>query len=180
LKVEDTKFKDLYVLNPTVHGDHRGFFIESYNANTLKELGISYTFVQDNRSFSKKGILRGLHFQTGESAQTKLVTCLSGKVLDVVVDMRQGSKTYGQHFSIELCSEKKNQLLIPRGFAHGFIVLTETAEFFYKCDNFYNPSSEQGLMYNDPDLCIDWKLSEEEIILSDKDEILPAFSTYFA
>lgn len=174
----ETPIKDLYELRPKVFGDHRGYFLESYNANTMKELGINIDFVQDNRSFSKKGTLRGFHLQTGKAAQTKLVTCLSGKVLDVVVDLRDGSSTYGKSFSIELCSEKKNQLLIPRGFAHGFLVLTETAEFFYKCDNFYNPAMETGIIYNDPDLAIDWGMDESELILSEKDTKLPTLKEF--
>ena len=173
MEVIKTPIQDLLIIKPKVFGDHRGFFMESYNKKTWSEAGLNYDFVQDNRSFSKKGTLRGLHMQTGDAAQSKLVTCLSGKVLDVVVDLRDGSSTYGKSFSIELCSEKKNQLLIPRGFAHGFLVLTETAEFFYKCDNFYNPAMETGIIYNDPDLAIDWGMDESELILSEKDLKLP-------
>jgi dTDP-4-dehydrorhamnose 3,5-epimerase len=140
-------------------------------------IGKNIDFVQDNESFSSKGVLRGLHFQAGEYAQAKLVRVVKGSVLDVVVDIRKDSPTFSKHFSIELSEKNKTQLFIPRGFAHGFIVLSDTAVFAYKCDNFYNKASEQGLRYDDPSLGIDWKLPQHEFIVSDKDLVLPTLST---
>ena len=145
--------------------------------HTFNELiGKTVDFVQDNESFSSKGVLRGLHFQTGEYAQAKLVRVVKGTVLDVVVDMRKDSPTFSKHFSIELSEDNKRQLFVPRGFAHGFIVLSETAIFSYKCDNFYNKDSEQGLRYDDPSLGIDWRLPASEFIISEKDLVLPTLS----
>lgn len=178
MEVIKTPIEDLLIIKPKVFGDHRGFFMESYNQKTWSEAGLDYNFVQDNRSFSKKGTLRGLHFQTGESSQAKLVTCLSGEVLDVAVDLRSDSKTYGEHFTIELNAEEKTFFLVPRGFAHGFIVLSETAEFFYKCDNYYDPANEAGIIYNDPTFNIDWKIAESKLILSEKDTQLPTLEEY--
>ncbi len=145
----------LCVITPAVHGDSRGYFMETYNENDMKEAGISITFVQDNQSMSSKGVLRGLHFQK-QFPQTKLVRVIKGSVFDVAVDLRSGSKTYGKWFGVELSEENKKQFLIPRGFAHGFLVLSETAEFCYKCDDFYHPNDEGGLAWNDPEIGIDW------------------------
>ena len=145
----------LCVITPAVHGDSRGYFMETYNENDMKEAGINITFVQDNQSMSVKGVLRGLHFQK-EYPQTKLVRVIKGSVFDVAVDLRSGSKTYGKWFGVQLTEENKKQFLIPRGFAHGFLVLSETAEFCYKCDDFYHPNDEGGLAWNDPDIGIDW------------------------
>ena len=174
MNIETTPIKDLLIINPSVYNDERGYFLESYNEKTFQNgIGNQVQFVQDNQSFSSKGVLRGLHYQTGEHAQAKLVRVLQGEVLDVAVDVRPNSKTYGEHFSILLSAENQKQFFIPRGFAHGFLVLSATATFFYKCDNFYNKESEGGLIYNDPSLNIDWKFPKEELIISDKDLILP-------
>jgi len=175
----------LCVITPAVHGDSRGYFFESYNENDMKENGLNITFVQDNQSMSVKGVVRGLHFQK-QFPQTKLVHVIRGAVFDAVVDVRPGSATFGQWFGIELSAENKKQLLIPRGFAHGFLVLTDDAEFCYKCDDFYHPGDEGGIAWNDPDIGIAWPLIEGEydgspsaegytiddkpIILSDKDQ----------
>ena len=169
MNLVETGIKDLYMIEPKVFGDHRGYFLETYNQSTFKQLGLNYNFVQDNESFSKYGTLRGLHFQKGEHAQAKLVRVLSGKVLDVAVDLRKDSPTYGKHYSVELSEENKKLFIVPRGFAHGFVVLSETALFSYKCDNFYAPAHEGGLAYNDPDLKIDWIVPNDKLILSDKD-----------
>lgn len=147
----------LCVITPKVHGDDRGYFMETYNENDMKENGINITFVQDNQSMSKKGVLRGLHFQKN-FPQTKLVRAIKGTVFDVAVDLRSGSATYGKWFGVELSEENKKQFLIPRGFAHGFLVLSEMAEFCYKCDDFYHANDEGGLAWNDPDININWSL----------------------
>ena len=174
--IEETPLKGCYVLSPKVFDDGRGYFFESFNKKEFeKVIGHKIEFVQDNQSYSKKGVLRGLHFQKGEFAQAKLVRVLSGKVLDVAVDLRKDSQTYGQHFSIELSSENKKQLFIPRGFAHGFVVLSDQAHFFYKCDNYYNKEAEGGIVYNDSKLGMDWKIPINKIKASEKDLILPAF-----
>lgn len=168
IKVE-TGIKDLYILEPDVFGDNRGWFSESYNKNKLSNLGINIDFIQDNHSLSvEKGVLRGLHLQTDPMAQTKLVRCTRGKILDVAVDLRKGSPTYLQHFSIELTSENKKQLLVPQGFAHGFITLSENVEVQYKVDQYYSKENDRSIKFNDPLFGIDWKLSE--FILSDKDK----------
>tara|TARA_B110000967_G_C18632489_1_gene434352 strand:+ start:138 stop:683 length:546 start_codon:yes stop_codon:yes gene_type:complete len=173
----ETKLKGCFIIEPNVFKDFRGYFFESFNRNSFNELiGKTIDFVQDNESFSSKGVLRGLHFQTGEHAQAKLVRAVKGTVLDVVVDMRKNSPTFSKHFSIELSEDNKRQLFVPQGFAHGFIVLSETAIFSYKCDNFYNIASEQGLRYDDPSLGIDWKLPANEFIVSEKDLVLPTLS----
>ena len=178
MKATETKLKGCFFIEPTVFKDTRGYFFESFNQNTFNELiGKTIDFVQDNESFSSKGVLRGLHFQTGKYAQAKLVRVVKGTVLDVVVDMRKNSPTFSKHFSIELSEDNKRQLFVPRGFAHGFIVLSETAIFSYKCDNFYNKESEQGLRYDDPSLAIDWRLPANEFIVSEKDLVLPTLST---
>lgn len=169
-----TKLEGCFVVEPKIFNDERGYFLESYNENTFQN-GIDQQvhFVQDNQSFSKKGVLRGLHYQTGEHAQAKLVRVLQGEVLDVAVDIRPNSKTYGEHVSVLLSAEKQNQFFIPRGFAHGFLVLSQTATFFYKCDNFYNKESEGGIIYNDNSLKIDWQIPLNELIISEKDTTLP-------
>jgi len=172
--VTETKLKGCFILEPTVFKDDRGYFFESFNENTFeKAVGQKVHFVQDNQSFSSFGVIRALHYQIGEHAQAKLVRVLSGKVLDVAVDLRKGSSTYGEHIAIELSEENRKQLFIPRGFGHGFSVLSETTEFFYKCDNYYNKASEGGIIYNDPGLNIDWQLPLDEIIVSAKDIELP-------
>jgi len=171
--VTKTEFPDLYIIEPQVYGDSRGFFYESYNQASLEKFDIHYIFRQDNHSLSSFGVLRGLHYQRGEHAQTKLVRCVAGKVLDVVVDLRKGSPTYLKHFTIELNAENHKQLLIPKGFAHGFVVLSETAEFLYKCDNFYNKESEGGIHFSDESLNIDWGLQSDQYIISEKDQVNP-------
>ncbi len=176
MKVEQTPLKDCYIIHNTVFRDERGYFFESFNKQKfLEQTGLNIGFVQDNQSKSQYGVLRGLHFQKGAYAQAKLVRVLEGKVLDVVVDLRKGSSTFGESFSLELSDSSDTQLFVPRGFAHGFLVLSETATFFYKCDNLYNKESEGGLAYNDPDLKIDWKIDPASIILSGKDQINPTF-----
>ena len=169
----ETKLKGCFLLEPKIILDERGYFMESFNENTFqKGIGQRVHFVQDNQSYSTRGVLRGLHYQTGEHAQAKLVRVLQGEVLDVAVDIRPESDTYGQHVAVLLSAENQKQLFIPRGFAHGFVVLSETATFFYKCDNFYNKESEGGIIFNDPSLQIDWQLSESELLISEKDNIL--------
>jgi dTDP-4-dehydrorhamnose 3,5-epimerase len=175
MKKIETKIKDLFILEPKVFGDERGYFFESYNQKTFSELGLNYNFVQDNESFSSYGTLRGLHFQKGEFAQAKLVRVLKGRVLDVAVDIRSDSETFGQHVSVELSEENKRMLMIPRGFAHGFVVLSETAIFQYKCDNFYYPSYEDGISWTDSDLKIDWQIPYEKVLLSSKDKVNKSF-----
>jgi len=170
MNVISTPFKDLVILEPKVHGDERGYFMESYNYDTLKKNGIDIKFVQDNQSKSKYGVLRGLHYQNYPYPQTKLIRVLSGTILDVVVDLRKEEKTFGQHFSIELSADNKKQLLVPRGFAHGLVVLSESAEVLYKCDEFYHPEAEGGIYFDDPKLNIDWKVAKENLILSEKDK----------
>ena len=170
----ETNLKGCFILEPKVFHDDRGYFMESFNQNTFNQgIDQEVNFVQDNQSYSSKGVLRGLHYQCGEHAQAKLVRVLEGKVLDVAVDLRPESETYGQSYSILLSAENKKQFFVPRGFAHGFIVLSEKATFFYKCDNFYNKESEGGLIYNDPTLAIDWGIPEQELIISEKDKVLP-------
>ncbi len=173
MKLIKTEFEGLFVLEPTVFEDERGFFMESYNKETLFSLGINTVFVQDNHSKSGKGVIRGLHFQNPPFEQTKLIRTLQGRILDVVVDIRKNSATYGKHFSIELTAENKKQLLMSPGFAHGFAALTDNVEIFYKCDQFYNRESESGLLYNDPDLNIDWKINPADLIISAKDKAQP-------
>lgn len=165
----ETGFPGLVIFEPTVFGDSRGFFYESYNQEVFAKHCVHEPFVQDNQSFSQYGVVRGLHFQAPPHAQSKLVRALSGTILDVVVDIRKGSPTFGQVFSIELSGENKRQLYIPKGFAHGFSVLSDTAEVFYKCDAVYNKESERGILYNDPQLNIDWQVPTEKMIVSEKD-----------
>ena len=169
----DTSIPDLFVFEPKIFEDARGYFFESFNSALFAEKNINTNFVQDNQSKSTFGVLRGLHYQMNPFAQAKLVRVISGEVLDVAVDIRQNSPTYGQHFSILLSAENKKQLYIPRGFAHGFIVLSETAEFFYKCDNYYSKEHDAGIIYNDSILKIDWTLETDKILVSEKDKNLP-------
>lgn len=173
MPLKSTGFPDLYVFEPVVHKDDRGYFFESYNANTLQEGGINIKFVQDNQARSTYGVLRGLHYQLHPHAQTKLIRALEGRILDVVVDIRKGSPTYGKVFSIELSAENKLQLLVPQGFAHGYSVLSPTAEVMYKCDNFYHKASEGGIRYDDPALNIDWGFPLSDAVISAKDAVLP-------
>jgi len=174
MKATETKLKGCFILEPKVFSDERGYFLESFNNDLFNKVTNTKTdFVQDNESFSTKGVLRGLHYQLGEFAQAKLVRVISGKVLDVAVDIRKESETFGDCISVELTGDNKKQLFVPRGFAHGFVVLSETAIFSYKCDNFYNKASEGGIIYNDATLGIDWKLSQKNLIISEKDVILP-------
>ncbi len=181
MTIEQTPLKDCFIIHEKVHGDARGYFIETYNQRDFKAAtGLEIEFVQDNQSRSTKGVLRGLHMQRGGSAQAKLVRVLEGAVLDIAVDLRKGSPSFGQHYAIELTADNHKQFFVPAGFAHGFVVLSETATFFYKVDKFYEPGNEVGIMYNDKDLNIDWKLSESEIILSEKDKTLGSFAEYAA
>lgn len=175
-----TKLKDCFILEPTKIGDSRGYFFESFNERTFADLtGTQTRFVQDNQSFSTKGVLRGLHAQAGEYAQAKLVRVLSGHVLDVAVDARADSPTFGQHVAVHLSAENNLQLFVPRGFLHGFVVLSETVEFFYKCDNFYNRESECGVRFDDKELNIDWLVPQEELTISEKDLVLPSFGEVY-
>lgn len=178
MKFIRTKIEDLIILEPTVFGDDRGYFLESYNKKKFEEIVGEVFFVQDNESKSSKGVLRGLHFQKPPFDQAKLVRCIQGKVLDVVVDLRKKSQTYGQYISIELSCENKKQLFIPRGFAHGFLVLSETAVFAYKVDNFYKPDYDLGIRWNDPTLNIQWGIQENEVSISEKDSKLSFFSEF--
>lgn len=165
------------LLQPKVIQDERGYFMESFNEKTFAEkTGHQVHFVQDNQSFSTRGVLRGLHYQTGQHAQAKLVRVLRGEVLDVAVDIRPDSPTFGQYDAVILSGENQKQFFIPRGFAHGFLVLSESAEFFYKCDNFYNKESEGGVFYNDPTINIDWQFSSDDLIVSERDQSLPNLS----
>ena len=166
-----TEIEGVYIIEPTVFGDNRGYFMETYNEQDFKTAGLNYTFVQDNQSSSRKGVLRGLHFQKTHP-QAKLVRVLKGEVFDAAVDLRKGSATYGKWVGVILSEENKRQFMVPRGFAHGFVVMSETAEFAYKCDEFYHPEDEGGIMWNDPDIGIDWDF-DGEIILSEKDKKHP-------
>jgi dTDP-4-dehydrorhamnose 3,5-epimerase len=172
----ETGIQGLFVFEPKVFPDSRGYFFESYNKNIFTEQGINIDFVQDNQSSSTYGVIRGLHFQLPPYAQSKLVRVLSGRILDVAVDIRRGSPTFGKHFTIELSAENKKQLLLPHGFAHGFSVLSETAEVLYKCDAFYNKQSESGIMFNDPELNIDWQIPADLQVISEKDMNNPSFA----
>lgn len=175
----ETSIKDLLIYDPRVFADERGYFMESYNKKFfLANSSIDCEFVQDNESYSSYGTLRGLHYQTGSNCQAKLVRVIEGRVLDVAVDLRKNSPTYGHHVSVELSSENKRQFFVPRGFAHGFVVLSDKALFSYKCDNYYSKESEGGLIYNDPSLKIDWKIDHKDVILSEKDGILPTFGQH--
>ena len=181
MTIEQTPLKDCFIVHEKVHGDARGYFIETYNSRDFKAAtGLDIEFVQDNQSRSTKGVLRGLHMQRGAAAQAKLVRVLEGAVLDVAVDLRKGSPSFGQHFSIELTADNHKQFFVPAGFAHGFVVLSEYATFFYKVDKFYEPGNEVGIMYNDADLNIDWRLPTSDLIFSEKDKTLGSFAHYAA
>jgi len=171
-----TDIPNLLVFEPKIFEDSRGYFFESFNLQTFRTEGIEINFIQDNQSSSQYGVVRGLHYQLNPHAQVKLIRVLAGRILDVAVDIRKGSPTFGKSFSIELSAENKKQLFIPAGFAHGFSVLSEQAEVFYKCDSFYNKESEGGIMYNDPSLNIDWKIPAGKETISEKDMRLPFFS----
>ena len=175
MKFTETEIPGLLIIEPDVYADSRGYFFESYNYGKMKEYGILTQFVQDNQSKSEYGVVRGLHYQVNPFAQAKLVRVIEGRIFDVAVDIRKGSSTYGRTLGIELNHENNIQLLIPKGCAHGFSVLSKNAIVFYKCDVFYNPAAERGIRYDDPDLCIDWHLKPEEIIVSKKDAALPFF-----
>lgn len=174
MNVITTGIEGLLILEPRVFNDDRGYFFESFNGKTLEDAtGFNSVFVQDNQARSTKNVLRGLHYQNNPHAQTKLIRALEGTIWDVVVDLRKDSKTYGQWYGVELSAENKRQFLIPKGFAHGYSVLSETAEVFYKCDNYYNKASEGGVLYNDPSLNIDWKIDLKNAIVSEKDLVQP-------
>ncbi len=178
MKFFETKIKDLVIIEPKIYGDERGYFLESYNKKKFEESIGNVLFVQDNESKSSKGVLRGLHFQKPPFDQSKLVRCIKGKVLDVAVDLRNGSKTYGQHLAVELSCDNKRQLFVPRGFAHGFLVLSKTAIFCYKVDNVYAPDYDSGVRWNDPMLNIPWHMDKSKILVSEKDSKLPFFSDF--
>jgi dTDP-4-dehydrorhamnose 3,5-epimerase len=168
---------DILVIEPKVHGDHRGYFIETFRQDKLEQsLGYKVDFIQDNESKSSKGVLRGLHFQLAPYAQSKLVRVIEGAVLDVAVDLRKGSPTFGQHVAVELSGDNKKQMFIPRGFAHGFVVLTDIATFAYKVDNYYSPECDRGLAFDDAALNIDWLLNKQQLLLSDKDTKQPTLA----
>ena len=174
MKFIRTEIPDVVICEPVVHGDERGYFVETYRKDKLEAfLGFAVNFCQDNESKSKQGVLRGLHYQLPPSAQTKLVRVITGKVLDVAVDIRKGSPTFGRYVAVELTGENKRQLFVPRGFAHGFVVLSEEATFAYKVDNFYNPECDRGIAFDDPAIGIDWQLPKERLQLSDKDRKQP-------
>ncbi len=175
MEIINTPIPDLIILKPRVFKDDRGYFFEAYNDSRYKEAGIKFDFVQDNISYSSKNTIRGLHYQVGDFAQSKLVQVVQGKVIDVAIDLRKNSPTFGKHFAIELSDENNLQFYIPRGFAHGFSVLSETALFHYKCDNYYNKESERGIIYNDKTIGIDWQIDLNNAIVSEKDIILPTF-----
>lgn len=175
MKFIPTKLKGCFIIEPKIISDERGYFMESFNEMTFQQgINEEVHFVQDNQSFSSKGVLRGLHYQTGIHSQAKLVRVLQGEVIDVAVDIRPGSPTFGEYVSVLLSAENQKQFFVPRGFAHGFLVLSETATFFYKCDNFYNKESEGGIIYNDLTIAIDWQFPLDHLIISQKDKILPS------
>ncbi|WP_223032330.1 dTDP-4-dehydrorhamnose 3,5-epimerase [Hanstruepera marina] len=179
MNVVETKLKDCFIIEPKVHEDARGYFFETFNLKTFHyKTGFNVNFVQDNETYSSKGVLRGLHFQKGKHAQAKLVRVIKGQVLDVAVDLRPNSQTFGQYEAVELSGENKKQFFVPRGFAHGFVVLSEIALFAYKCDNFYNKESEGGIIYNDTSLNINWQLPEDQLLLSEKDKVLPSLESF--
>jgi dTDP-4-dehydrorhamnose 3,5-epimerase len=181
MKIEQTPLQDCFIIHDKVHGDERGYFIETFNQRDFNAAtGLDIVFVQDNQSKSSKGVLRGLHMQRGAAAQAKLVRVLEGSVLDIAVDLRKGSPSFGKHYAIELTGDNHKQFFIPAGFAHGFLVLSETATFFYKVDKFYEPGDEVGIMYNDKDLNIDWRLPTAELIFSEKDKTLGSYAEYAA
>ncbi len=173
-----TDIEGVFIIEPTAFGDERGYFMETYQYNDFSAAGIDVKFVQDNQSMSKKGVLRGLHFQK-EFPQSKLVRVIKGEVYDVAVDLREGSKTYGKYVGVRLSAENRRQFFIPKNFAHGFLVLSDEAEFVYKVDDFYHPNDEGGLMWNDPDIAVEWPISDDmEIILSEKDKVNPFFREF--
>jgi len=177
MKFTRTNISDVIIIEPKVHGDDRGYFVETFRVDKLEDfLGYKINFCQDNESKSSKGVLRGLHYQLAPAAQTKLVRVIQGSVLDVAVDIRKGSPTFGEHVSVELTAENKKQLLVPRGFAHGFIVLEDDTTFAYKVDNYYSPENDRGISFDDIDLGIDWILDKDELNLSAKDKIQPKLS----
>lgn len=176
MKVIATEIPDLYIIEPIVISDHRGYFLETYSQGKLTEKGLNYQWIQDNESMSNCGVVRGLHYQLNPYAQAKLVRVIAGEVVDVVVDIREGSPTFGKKFEITLSAKNKLQLLIPRGFAHGFSVLQDGTIFSYKCDNYYNKEYERGINPFDPALNIDWKIAQNEAILSEKDQLNPTLS----
>lgn len=177
MKITQTKLQGCVIMEPIVYEDERGFFMESYNKAAFGELlGKQVDFVQDNQSFSIRGVVRALHYQLGEHAQAKLVRVLHGEVLDVAVDLRKESPTFGEYIAVILSSVNNKQLFIPRGFAHGFATLSPTAQFFYKCDNYYNREAEGGIIFDDPTIGINWQLTSDEIIISEKDQALPTLN----
>ncbi len=178
MRVRETEFEGLYVVEPTVFEDKRGYFFESYNKGIHEKAGLDHTFVQDNQSRSTYGVIRGIHLQSDPFAQTKLVRVLEGSIYDVAVDLRQGSDTFGKWYGLEISAENHLQLLIPKGFGHGFSVLSETTTVFYKCDELYHPEAELGIKYNDPDLAIDWQIPANKLSISQKDTFLPSFKSF--
>lgn len=178
MKFKETFISGLILFEPGVFNDDRGYFFESYNRKLWADFGIDADFVQDNQARSVRGVLRGLHYQTGDFAQAKLVRVVEGEVLDVAVDLREDSPTYGEWYSVRLSADNKRQLFVPRGFAHGYIVLSDTAEFCYKCDNYYAKSHEGGIRFDDPALQIDWQFDLSRVIVSEKDLALPFFGAH--
>ena len=176
MRVMETELKDALIIEPKVFGDSRGYFFESWNKQALLDAGLACDFIQDNESRSHYGVLRGLHFQAAPYTQAKLVRVIVGTVLDVIVDIRRGSPTFGKHIGVELSGENKRQLFVPRGFAHGFVVLSDDVLFAYKCDNSYMPSHERGIAFNDPALGIDWRVPADRLLLSEKDRRNPLFA----
>ncbi len=176
MNLENTFIEDLVIITPITHDDSRGFFFEGYSQAKYNNSGIKYQFIQDNQSFSKRGVIRGLHLQINPFAQAKLVRVLEGEILDVVVDLRKNSPTYGQHLSVVLSAANKKQIVVPHGFAHGFSVLSESASVLYKVDQLYHKESERGIRFDDPTLAIDWQLNLDEVIVSEKDLALPSFN----
>lgn len=178
MKIIETALEGVYIIEPRIFKDARGYFYESWNQKAFEEAGLDYTWVQDNQSKSAYGTVRGIHYQKGDDAQAKLVRAIQGRVLDVAVDLRKGSPTYGQHVAVELSEDNHRQLLIPRGFGHGFSVLSETAVFAYKCDNGYAPKSEGSVNFADKELSIDWQIDMDKALLSDKDTRAQDFGQY--
>lgn len=179
MKIELTGFEDLFLLKPRVHSDHRGYFLESFNLEQFTRMtGLKMGFVQDNEAKSDRGVIRGLHYQLHPFAQSKLVRVIRGKVLDVALDIRPDSATYGRHYAVILSGDNKYQLFIPKGFAHGYAVLENDTIFGYKCDAFYNPEREAGIRFDDPALNIDWKIPAKEVVVSEKDRNLPVFANH--
>ena len=178
MKFIETKISDVIIIEPSVFGDARGYFLESYNKKKFEEFIGKTSFIQDNESKSSKGVLRGLHFQKPPFEQAKLVRCIEGEVLDVAIDIRKNSKTYGEHVAVLLSGENKRQLFVPRGFAHGFLVLSESATFAYKVDNIYAPDHDAGIRWNDKELNIQWNMEDSEVMVSEKDAELPFLSEF--